>query len=130
MQEALGKPPNLTSSREQSSVSGHPTHNPGIFVMHLSLEHAPSPWALLRTRECHAHGLRLPKGTKCHIPQVQGDKNLALTEGVEWRARDCLDDFTQQDEPCVAVLHRHPWRAGQGFSMHHGIDGTALVEWC
>ena len=34
--KALRKLPDLTPRRKQPRVSGHPTHNPGIFVMYLS----------------------------------------------------------------------------------------------
>ena len=96
--------------------------------MHLALHDAPTPWTLLGTGERYAGRLRLSEGAKGHIPQLEGGKNGPLAESVETRARHCLNGFAQQDEPCITVLHHHSGAAGQGFSMHHGIDGTALVD--
>ena len=129
MQEALSKLPDLTPSRKQPCVSGHPTHNPGIFVMYLSVYDAPAPWAIFRTREWHADELRLLQVAKFDIPQVEGTKNFLPTEDIQRRARYCLDDFTQQDEPYVAISHHRPWMGSKGFSVHCGICCTAPVKW-
>jgi hypothetical protein len=120
--------PDLTPSRKQPCVSGHPTHNPGIFILHFSLQDAPTPWALLSTREWHPDGPRLLQVTIGDIAEAEGGKNLLLAERVERRASHRLDDFSQQDEPSIAVSHHRPRTGDDGFSMHLGIDGTAPVK--
>jgi hypothetical protein len=67
--------------------------------MYFSVYDAPTPWAIFSTREWYADGLQLLQIAKFDIPQVEGGENFLPTEGIQRRARYCLDDFTQQDEP-------------------------------
>ena len=86
----------VARAAEKSGMSTHSTENETVFILHFTLDHAMTEDPVIFRRRNGAS--QVAWWLEERILHLQGKKNLAPAENIQWSTGNSLKHSPQQDE--------------------------------